>query len=138
MHQPTTLMTCKPSSTSKTPPISCSQPSSVSRVERPAAIQRSLTRSGTCSSGYRPHGGIVDMTHASETGTQHVGTFWMLELDRPLPPAIVPRVPAAFMRTGPEVAGELAQAMGLDDPGIVLQRFATGRHCYAARVDGKL
>ena len=28
--------------------------------------------------------------------------------------------------------------MGLDDPGIVLQRFATGRHCYAARVDGKL
>ena len=78
------------------------------------------------------------MTHASETGTQHVGTFWMLELDRPLPPAIVPRVPAAFMRTGPEVAGELAQAMGLDDPGIVLQRFAAGRHCYAARVDRKL
>jgi len=62
----------------------------------------------------------------------------MLELDRPLPPAILPRIPATFMRIGPEVAGELVQAMGLDDPEIILQRFARGRHCYAARVDGKL
>jgi GNAT superfamily N-acetyltransferase len=40
------------------------------------------------------------------------------------------------MRIGPEE--ELVQAMGLDDPAIMPQRFATGRHCYAARVDGKL
>jgi GNAT superfamily N-acetyltransferase len=78
------------------------------------------------------------MTDPSGTNVQHIGTFWMLELDRPLPPAIVPRIPATFMRIGPEVAGELVQAMGLDDPEIILQRFATGRHCYAARVDGKL
>src|SRR5256714_6842003 len=78
------------------------------------------------------------MTDPSGTNVQHIGTFWILELDRPLPPAIVPRVPATFMRIGPEIAGELAQAMGLDDPAIILQRFATGRHCYAARVDGKL
>ena len=78
------------------------------------------------------------MTDPSGNNVQHIGTFWILELDRPLPPAIVPRVPATFMRIGPEVAGELAQAMGLDDPAIILQRFATGRHCYAARVDGKL
>ena len=78
------------------------------------------------------------MTYPSETGVQHVGTFWMLELDRPLPPAILPRIPATFMRIGPEVAGELVQAIRLDDPAIILQRFATGRHCYAARVDGKL
>ena len=78
------------------------------------------------------------MTDPSGTNIQHIGTFWILELDRPLPPAIVPRVPATFMRIGPEVARELAQAMGLDDPAIILQRFATGRHCYAARVDGKL
>ncbi len=78
------------------------------------------------------------MTNPSGTNVQHIGTFWILELDRPLPSAIVPRVPATFMRIGPEVAGELVQAIGLDDPAIILQRFATGRHCYAARVDGKL
>src|SRR5256714_4700081 len=78
------------------------------------------------------------MTDPSRTNVQHIGTFWILELDRPLPPAVVPRVPATFMRIGPEVAGELAQAIGLDDPAIILQRFATERHCYAAMVDGKL
>ena len=78
------------------------------------------------------------MTDPSGTNVQHIGTFWILELDRPLPPAVVPRVPATFMRIGPEVAGELVQAMGFDDPAIILQRFAIGRHCYAARVDGKL
>src|SRR5947208_1621201 len=78
------------------------------------------------------------MTDPSGNNVQHIGTFWILELDRPLPPAIVPRVPATFMRIGPEVAGELAQAIGLDDPAIILQRFATERHCYAARVDEKL
>src|SRR6266566_1535225 len=78
------------------------------------------------------------MTDASETGAQHIGTFWMLELDRPLPPAIIPRIPAAFTRTGPEAARELAHAMGFDNPEIVLQRFAAGRHCYTARVDGNL
>ena len=78
------------------------------------------------------------MADASETGAQHIGTFWMLELDRPLPPAIIPRVPAAFMRTGPEAAQELAQAMGFDNPEIVLQRLSAGRHCYTVRVDGSL
>jgi ribosomal protein S18 acetylase RimI-like enzyme len=78
------------------------------------------------------------MADASETGAQHIGTFWMLELDRPLPPAIIPRVPATFTRTGPEAAQELAQAMGFDNPEIVLQRLAAGRHCYTARVNGSL
>ena len=75
------------------------------------------------------------MTDPSGTNVQHIGTFWILELDKPLPAVIVPRVPATFMRIGPEVAGELVQAIGLDDPAIILQRFSTGRHCYAARVD---
>ena len=78
------------------------------------------------------------MTDPSGTNVQHIGTFWILELDKPLPPAVVPRVPATFMQIGPEVVEELVQAIGLDDPAIILQRFATGRHCYAARVDGKL
>ena len=76
------------------------------------------------------------MTDISWTNTQHIGTFWVLELDKPSPPAVVPRIQATFMRIGPEE--ELVQAMGLDDPAIMLQRFATGRHCYAARVDGNL
>src|SRR5437588_8388099 len=72
-------------------------------------------------------GDITGMTERSGTSVQHIGTFWILELDRPLPPAIVPRIPATFMRIGPEVAGELVQAIGLDDPAIILHRFATGR-----------
>ena len=81
-------------------------------------------------------GDITGMTERSGTSVQHIGTFWILELDRPSPPAIVPRIPATFMRIGPEK--ELVQAMGSDAPAIIRQRFATGRHCYTAMVDGEL
>jgi ribosomal protein S18 acetylase RimI-like enzyme len=76
------------------------------------------------------------MTSSTQTGAQPQGTLWMLELDRLLPVGPAPHVPAVFMRAGPEVAGELAQAMDLDDPSVVLQRFANGRHCYIARIEG--
>lgn len=69
---------------------------------------------------------------------QHVGTFWILDLDSPMPSGIVPRVPATFQRLGPETALQLAQSMGLDDPAEVYHRFATGRRCYAAFVEGRL
>jgi GNAT superfamily N-acetyltransferase len=75
------------------------------------------------------------MTERPGTRVQHIGTFWMLELDRPLPPAVQPHVPATFTCIGPE---EFVQAMGIDDPEVIRQRFASGRHCYAAMVDGKL
>lgn len=81
-------------------------------------------------------GDITGMTERPGTSVQHIGTFWMLELDRPLPPAVQPHVPATFTRIGPEE--KLIQAMGPDDPAIIRQRFAMGRHCYAARVDGRL
>ena len=81
-------------------------------------------------------GDFTGMTERPGTSVQHIGTFWMLELDRPLPPAVQPHVPATFTRIGPEEG--LVQAMSPDDPQVIRQRFATGRHCYAAMVDGKL
>ncbi len=78
------------------------------------------------------------MTQPAEADAQPQGTFWMLNLDQPLLFGLVPRLPVAFMRIGPEVAQELAHAMQLDDPSVVLQRFARGCHCYAGTIDGKL
>jgi len=78
------------------------------------------------------------MAQHSESNAQHIGTFWMFKLDRPLPAGLVPNIPATFMRIGPEAVQELAQVMELADPAVILQRFAAGRHCYAARVAGQL
>jgi GNAT superfamily N-acetyltransferase len=84
--------------------------------------------------------GINFMTLSSEADMQHLGIFWMLKLDGPVPPGagLEPDIPATFLRAGPEIAGELAEAMMLDNPDNVLQRFALGRQCYLARVEGKI
>lgn len=78
------------------------------------------------------------MALASETEPRHMGTFWTLPLTEAAPAAVAPRAPATFEQVGPEVAGALAQAMGMEDPAPVLERFATGRRCYIARVAGAL
>jgi GNAT superfamily N-acetyltransferase len=78
------------------------------------------------------------VTQPAETGARLQSTLWMLVLDQPLPVGPVPQVPAAFMRAGPEVAQELAQAMDLDDQAEVVQRFDRGRHCYVGRIEGRL
>jgi ribosomal protein S18 acetylase RimI-like enzyme len=78
------------------------------------------------------------MMHAAEPVVQPQGTLWMLDLGRPLPVGPVLQVPVVFMRAGPEVAQELAQAMDLDDQAVVLQRFDNGRHCYVGRIEGAL
>ena len=80
---------------------------------------------------------MTDITPPSEAEGLHIGTFWVVNLGRSLPVSIVPRIPATFMRVGPEVAQELAQAMELDDEAVVLQRFARGCQCYVGRIDGK-
>src|ERR1700682_4302730 len=61
--------------------------------------------------------GINVMTLSSEAGIQHLGIFWMLKLDGPVPPGPGPEpgIPATFLRAGPEIAGELAEAMMLDN-----------------------
>lgn len=78
------------------------------------------------------------MTQSSEPDAQHVGLFWTLRLDGQLPPATEPRVPATFLRTGPELARELAPAMGFADQAPILQRFQQGKHCHIARVADQL
>lgn len=77
------------------------------------------------------------MVLPSGINTQHVGTFWMLPLDATTTGNVVPRVPATFQRIGPEATPLLTQAMERNDPAEVYQRFATGRCCYVALVDGK-
>lgn len=78
------------------------------------------------------------MMHPAEPDVPPQGTLWMLDLGQPPPVGPVPQVPVVFMRAGPEVAQELAQAMNLDDQAMVLQRFDNGRHCYICRVEGRL
>ena len=78
------------------------------------------------------------MMHPAEPDVLPHGTLWMLDLGQPLPVGPVPQVPVVFMRAGPEVAQELAQAMNLDDQAMVLQRFDKGRHCYLGRIEGIL
>jgi phospholipase/carboxylesterase len=78
------------------------------------------------------------MMHPAEPDVPPQGTLWMLDLGQPLPVGPVPQVPVVFMRAGPEVAQELAQAMDLDDQAMVLQRFDNGRHCYICRIEGRL
>jgi ribosomal protein S18 acetylase RimI-like enzyme len=82
------------------------------------------------------------MAQHSEIDEQHIGTICMLKLDRPLPASLAngfaARIPATFKRIGQEAAEELAQVMELDNPAVILQRFAAGRHCYVARVADQL
>lgn len=77
------------------------------------------------------------MTPSSETDALHQGTLWLKDLDGPLPVPLMPRIPADFMRAGPQDVQELAQAMA-GDPIRMQQRLATGRHCYIGWVEGKL
>ena len=77
------------------------------------------------------------MTPADSDPRRH-GIFWVFHLDWPTPPGLAPRLPASFVRLGPEAAEPLARAMRLDDPAEVLRRFEAGRRCYAAQVEGAL
>lgn len=49
-----------------------------------------------------------------------------------------PRVAAVFGEVQRGSAGALAVAMGLPDPTLVHRRFAAGRRCFAAWVDGQI
>lgn len=81
---------------------------------------------------------MVNAKTPPEPDAQHMGTLWMLRLDRPLPESCVSYISATFLSTGPEIAGELASVMGFDNDGPVLQRFQLARHCYIARIEGRI
>ena len=66
-----------------------------------------------------------------------VGTIWTLSLDEPVP-VVRTSFPAVFSRVDLQSAPELALAMGVDVLAEVVLRFETGRHCYVARVDGRI
>ena len=53
------------------------------------------------------------MTQPAGADVLRQGTLWTLDLDQPLPPGPIPQVLVVFMRAGPEVAQELAQAIEL-------------------------
>jgi GNAT superfamily N-acetyltransferase len=78
------------------------------------------------------------MTSASEIGPQHLGTLWVLDLGEPSLVGPTPRVAVTYQRAGPEAALSVAQAMGLDDPTEVFQRFTAGKRCYTGTVEGVL
>jgi ribosomal protein S18 acetylase RimI-like enzyme len=78
------------------------------------------------------------MALASEAEPRHMGTFWVLPLTESTPATVAPRVPATFEQASSEAGSLLAQAMEMEDPTSVLERFATGRRCYIARVAGAL
>jgi GNAT superfamily N-acetyltransferase len=65
------------------------------------------------------------------------GTLWVRNLDWPLPDNIVPRVPATFRCISPDEIDSLAQVMRLDNPALIQQRFALGKRCYVAQVEGE-
>jgi ribosomal protein S18 acetylase RimI-like enzyme len=76
------------------------------------------------------------MPNASESGPQHVGTLWLLDLSEKSQPSPIPGVEVHFQRINSEAAPPLAQAMGLDNSEEALKRFDAGKHCYAGIVDG--
>jgi ribosomal protein S18 acetylase RimI-like enzyme len=78
------------------------------------------------------------MASAPEIDPQTVGTFWMLNLEETPPGDLKPRLPARFARVDAGAALALSQAMELDSPALVLERFARQCRCYAAWVEGTL
>jgi ribosomal protein S18 acetylase RimI-like enzyme len=78
------------------------------------------------------------MVSASESDPLPAGTFWMLDLEELLPVQLTSPLAAQIERVDSEVVPSLAQAMGLDDAALVLERFARQRRCYGAWVGGTL
>jgi GNAT superfamily N-acetyltransferase len=78
------------------------------------------------------------MPTADESGPQHVGTLWLLELSEPSLNGPIPRVDVHFQCVGSEAAPSLTEAMEPGSPEEVFRRFDAGKHCYTGNVDGVL
>ncbi len=77
------------------------------------------------------------MLACPEDDPRRAGTIWAANLDDPLP-VITPLVEASFCPAGPESLSALATALGQDASAEMRQRFAAGRRCYAAWVEGRV
>lgn len=66
------------------------------------------------------------------------GTLWVRHLDWPAPDGVMPLIPATLVQVKPEATRMLARAMGRQDSSDVQQRFASGRRCYGAMIEGNL
>lgn len=67
-----------------------------------------------------------------------IGTFWVFNLDWPLPLDLEPVGSSTFARINVESVPALAQVMGFADPTEVFKRLADERRCYAILSAGTL
>jgi ribosomal protein S18 acetylase RimI-like enzyme len=67
------------------------------------------------------------------------GRLWAIDLSGgPVPTPVQPATAAQFGEVQNASAFQLAEAMGLPGPEPVLRRFASGRRCFAARVQDQI
>ena len=76
------------------------------------------------------------MMVSADNDSRRAGTIWMMNLDESTS-VITPLASAVFCRVESQSASELAEAMGGNVLTDILNRFETGRRCYAARIDGR-
>jgi len=66
------------------------------------------------------------------------GALWAMDLMGHVATPVVPQVAAIFGEVRHDAAEQLATAMGLSDAEAVRWRFAAGRRCFVAWVDGAI
>ena len=76
------------------------------------------------------------MMVSAENDPRRAGTIWVLNLDEPVP-AVAPLILASFRRVEASHVSSLSSTMGMS-PEELLQRFETGRRCYAAWVEDQI
>jgi GNAT superfamily N-acetyltransferase len=62
------------------------------------------------------------------------GALWVMEGGAPAAGPVEAKVAATYVEVGAEAAGALAEAMGIADVAVVLDRLAVGSRCFVARV----
>ena len=70
---------------------------------------------------------------SAENDPRRAGTIWTFNLDE-IVPVIEPLIPATFRRVGPDFVPALVSLMNSTSSEELLNRFETGRRCYASCV----
>lgn len=74
---------------------------------------------------------------SAENDPRRHGTIWMLNLDQEISP-VIPGVHADFRRITPDLAPALASSTDSLTLTEITRRLESGRHCYAAWMDGQI